>query len=180
MKTTKDYNKFRFFEWNRAINPTNLKQKKESIMRAGYIDGNPIICSLDMFKKTGLYYVIDGQHRITALMQLKMEIPYELIAGDPVELVKELNASQKAWQLKDYVTMWVKQGKEDYIKLQKFIDEYGLKTVVGINIAFNANQGGGYANDIKLDKPIKFNPDMDEIAIFIKTGCNSRRYGLRH
>lgn len=169
MKTTSDYSKFRFFEWNRAINPVNLKQKKESIMRVGYIGGNPIICSLDVFKKTGLYYVIDGQHRITALMQLKMEVPFELIAGNPVELVKELNASQKAWQLKDYLAMWVKQGKENYIKLQNFIDEYGFKTVVGINVAWGDKNDRNYTKQIKLGGDFSFSPLKDEVAIFLKT-----------
>lgn len=170
MNTTTNYERFKFIDGNRPITQSNLKQKIDSIQRVGYIDGNPIICSKDMYEKTKMLYIIDGQHRFTALKKLGMPIPYELISGDVVTLIKELNASQKAWQLRDYINMWVNRRYPTYLKLNDFINKNGFKTVVGVNIAYaNSTSGHDYSTRIKLGDDFIWNPRAQEIADYIKT-----------
>lgn len=169
MNTTTDYSKFRFINGNRPITKANVKNKIDSISSIGYIDGCSILVSKEMFEDTGFYYIIDGQHRFEALKKLKMPIPYSMVSGKPLELIKDLNSNQKSWQIKDYVKMYADNGTQCYIDLLQFIEKENIQPIVGINICFHALRGRDYAYIIKSGKGFNLAEDRYLILDFIKT-----------
>ena len=76
-------------------------------------------------------YVLDGQHLITALQRLGMDIPYVTLYSEDlkeiIELIALLNASSKSWVLIDYIVAWkALPEKEDYKVLYNAIQTNDL------------------------------------------------------
>lgn len=122
-KTESDYEKFRMFNrvnkdvpnLNREVKPNKVKKLMESIKHIGFIGS--ILVHKETYDKTGLLYILDGQHRYLALKNLGLEVPYEFVSGDIKTIVTEMNKNQTAWSLCDYIKSHAMSGIECYINL---------------------------------------------------------------
>lgn len=91
---TRDYSLFRYHTGNRPLNKEAVRKLVESIRIHGLIA--PIVVSPDMF-------VIDGQHRLEALKQLRLPVWYVVNYNYRDDQMVESNVTQRGWKLLNYI-----------------------------------------------------------------------------
>lgn len=126
-----DHEKFHHLtDINRSVNPLHASKMKNSIQKYGQL--RPVLVArLDFIGTRTLDYIVDGQHLMSALVQLGMDVEYERITGiknyqQLVELISTLNTTSKSWTLFDYVNVWAATKKRSYIKLIEYQKEFKL------------------------------------------------------
>lgn len=124
---TRDYSIFKFDDTNRAIDPTHLERIGKSLLRYGYIAGNPIMVARDMT-------VIDGQHRLSACKALDIPVQY-VVADADASAVIPLNITQKTWSLMDYAHHYQAKGNENYTRALNFAHMHNIKNF-GVALAY--------------------------------------------
>lgn len=115
---TLDYDSFKTARGNRLLNPLHIERLVDSISKHGY-RGAPIVVTPNMT-------VIDGQHRLAACRKLGVPVPYIVDKGANIETARVLNISQRAWKATDFIASYATTGNENYVRLQKFMQETGL------------------------------------------------------
>ena len=109
IQKTQDYKQFKYFDCNRTINPTLLVPP---IKAKNMLHNHPIVVTKEK-------YVIDGQHRLEAAKFLGVPIYYVVDEDLTEHDIPMINANQKAWQIKDFLGFYVKQGKPVYLFIEK-------------------------------------------------------------
>lgn len=160
IKKTKEYEKFKFFEFNREINEGLVKRLMKSIKEIGYIEAKPVLVDKD-------YGILDGQHRFTACMNLGIEINYSVIKGDSHKIVTNLNAEQVNWKLGDFVHSWAQHGISCYTKLEEYENKYHLGISNSVMILFSKTTDKSDITNIKAGKHFSLNPDYMKITEFL-------------
>lgn len=114
----------KFIAGNRGTNLTHVLNISKAMVEGSYIP--PIVVNeLDLC-------VIDGQHRYEAAKRLwKDGIDYtlEVILVDfenPLLAAIKYNSNAKKWTTENYVTAYMKDGRESYHKLHTFCNEHSL------------------------------------------------------
>lgn len=131
MGVTENYSSFKFFNYNRAINNSNLKNIKKSIQKWGQI--MPVLVNKDL-------YVIDGQHRLVAMQELELPIHYIICYNYIAHDVEEVNNVGKNWDIRARVNNLAEHGDENCIKLLQMYEQWGHTFSEGtINDAFLKN-----------------------------------------
>lgn len=111
MEKETNYNKFKFFEFNREISQAHVEKIKKSIKENGYLHSKPITVNKD-------FYITDGQHRFIACKQMNLPIFYVVEDCTDNKLIINLNATNKNWTMKDYVKFYaISEQKQDFIRL---------------------------------------------------------------
>ena len=122
-KSSKDYAMFKKLEGNRPVNPNQVQKIIESVKAINVLKAKPIIVANG--------YIIDGQHRFEACVQLEEEVNYIEVSPITDEemrfLMSQLNSNVKNWSPADYLQQFVIQGKENYIYLKDFLIKDGDK-----------------------------------------------------
>lgn len=117
METT-NYEIFKTLTGNRDIDLPNVRSLVKSIRENGYI-GTPILVSQN-------FEVLDGQHRLEALKQLGLPVPYEIREMNLTQ-VQALNNASRKWGLIDYIKSYASMGFDEYILLLNYIDKLGIR-----------------------------------------------------
>ena len=104
---TDDFSKFKFMTNNRDINKKYVAKLKNSIAEKGFI-GNGILVNEN-------FEVLDGQHRLTACMELNVPVRYIIKHGYDINEISALNMNGHNWNINTFVGSYVKSGKEDYM-----------------------------------------------------------------
>ena len=122
-KSSKDYTLFKRLEGNRPVNPNQVQKIIESVKAINVLKAKPIIVANG--------YIIDGQHRFEACVELGEEVHYIEVSPMTDEemrfLMSQLNSNVKNWSPADYLQQFVIQGKENYIYLKDFLIKDGDK-----------------------------------------------------
>lgn len=148
-KTT-DYGQFKFRADNRegGVNRSHVEKLKSSIRSKNMLELVPILVNSDM-------EIIDGQHRLTAAKELGLPIYYKVQHDLEAKDIILMNIT-KPWGMADFFNFHIKNHKEEYIKLDKFIKEHGLKFRVAFRMicghtdeATHKFKTGEYVHDIK-------------------------------
>jgi len=124
-----DYGMFKHISGNRELSESNIQAIMNQLRERG--QQQPIIIN-------ERNEVIDGQHRLEACKRLKMAIQYIKRRGANLDDVISTNIVGKKWAVSDYINRFVAEGNDDYIQLQKFIQEaslHGFAPSVAIRIA---------------------------------------------
>ena len=121
-------NEFKFTDLNRPINRNRIEKLKESMKKHGYMSEFPVIIN-DSCE------IIDGQHRYIAATELGIEYSYSI--RDDESIMIDINTTQKAQNLSNYVNYYAKMGNEDYIKIQMFSKNYCTNITEAIEILLN-------------------------------------------
>ena len=113
---TKDYSIFKIHKMNRGIT-NNVRNIKRSMLDNGWLAGSTIIVD-------GKGNVIDGQHRLMAAMEVGCPVEYIVDKRATVKSMSELNRAQKNWNIIDHLDFHVKDGKQNYILLKRFMNNF--------------------------------------------------------
>ncbi len=121
-----DARQFAFVKGNRAINAKTVKAKEESIKEYGQLSPITVVKGEDVFLMDGhlvdlagndipdnqtenYYAVLDGQHRLVAYMNMKMNLD-DLVICEPLNvemsiaaLIAEMNICTTSWKGTDYM-----------------------------------------------------------------------------
>lgn len=143
---------------NRIIIPSQVSKLAESVQTMGLV--RPIVVAICSFINgtTGMY-IIDGQHLYTALLRLKMDIPYVFIdvkdMPDLINKIAMLNSSSKSWTLQNYIDTWG-YYKPDYQEFMRLFNMYNIERGTlaellhtGIVSVANISGGRGVTKAIK-------------------------------
>ena len=153
--TLETYNldKFHFIEGNRRITP-HYKNIKSSVKMYGLV--SPVVVVWN--KTLKLYEILDGQHRIEAVLELNEEgikIPLKYIVNDnkfatvedKVSLIQSINTVSRNWSIADIIDSRSKYSvnKESYIYLIKLLSN-GETTAdkISTSIALRLVSGLGF------------------------------------
>lgn len=105
---TNQYDLFRVMGANRMINKSHVQQLIDSIEeRPNTIKYSPILVNENM-------YVIDGQHRLEALKELKMPVYFIVGKGLTVEDARLMNATMQNWSPMDFARSYAEGGNKHY------------------------------------------------------------------
>lgn len=160
-----------FRDDNRKVQRKHVNELKESIKAHGYLKHSPIVLSEDG-------EIIDGQHRYIACCELGITPPTITLRGDNAKLMVDLNRSQKAWGVDDFVNFYAKAGKWSFQILQEFCKKTKLATtpalivLMGKFTTFDVIRTG----DLKLDLDVK--QLASKYAIAEDIGVIARLFGL--
>ena len=132
IKFSKDYEKFKFLDNNRILNPGHTQTMIESIRAMGVI--RPVVCiETDVISGKKERYITDGQHMFTGLVAEGLEIPYIVLnVENEIELVvkmAKMNNSSKSWTLINYVNAF-KPYLPDYQRLFKMRNLYNIEPLM--------------------------------------------------
>lgn len=118
---TKNYSRFKFGMENRSVSSSHVKELMQKMEKYGYLRCQPIVVD----KNT--YQIIDGQHRFEAAKMLGIEFSYTFndYVGSKSELIRDINVSQKAWGIQDYIEQYCGEGNMHYISYKTILTRYG-------------------------------------------------------
>lgn len=126
-KSTKQYEMFFLRDDNRKkIDSSHVEKIRKSIECKNLLHIRPIVVNSKM-------EVMDGQHRLKAAQLLGTEVYYEVCEELDINDIVYLNTS-KSWILADFLNFHVKNGKEEYIKLNSFIQSEKITFKMAISI----------------------------------------------
>jgi hypothetical protein len=144
---TKDYSIFSTHPANREGIARHIKKLKESFKSpcAAYL--RPIIVNNEM-------QIIDGQQRFLTWKELDIGVYYGILPDDvdDVGLMIKLNNNQRSWKLKDYLKVYCKENKEDYLLLDRFITQ----TNISLNTALIILNRHGASDDLEAFREGRF------------------------
>jgi hypothetical protein len=121
--STTDYSKFtKIEEYNRITKTPQVEKLEASVKDINLLPANPIIVANG--------FIIDGQHRYDVCKKLNLPVYYveivDMTLDDMLIAMHKLNSNAKNWGLKDYLKLYTKQMKENYIFLSEFMTDYSL------------------------------------------------------
>lgn len=129
---TCDYDQFKFRDDNRKrIDTEHIKRLIDSIQTQNLLEMRPIIVNQHM-------EVLDGQHRLLAAKELKLEIYYEIREHENY-MVPLLNI-QKEWTTYDFLNYYSRNGFQEYTRLLNFMNHHGLNIHIALRICAGSGQ----------------------------------------
>lgn len=114
---TDDYKIFKDVSSNRDIDRLHVRKLIRSIREKNLLALNPIIVNEKM-------EVLDGQHRLEAAKQLKVEIYYVVSNEIHHDDISKLNSNKKNWALMDYINYFTVKGVKEFKELSRLINEF--------------------------------------------------------
>jgi hypothetical protein len=158
MKTTVNYEMFKFKDSNRVVNDGLVKRLIKSINEIGYIQSRALLVDENLT-------IIDGQHRFEACKRLGLPIYYDISDVDFDKAMLALNMNQMIWRLQDYIHSHANKNKECYKFLKDLEDEYHLGTSNNIIIASGGTTTK--ALSIRDGKEFEINQNYKKVIEFI-------------
>ncbi len=125
INVTQDYNLFKTHFFNRSLQKRNLDLVKESLSRSNLLSVSPIICTND-------YEIIDGNHRFHAAKELGLPIHYVKLGNFDIQMLIDLNYSLSKWGNYQFLELYCKLEKPEYLKFKKFCQDYNLEINEGL------------------------------------------------
>lgn len=147
-----DYAKFKHIESNREVSPNYALSK--DISENGQL--SPVIVK----KEDEKLLVLDGQHRLFHLKELKLPVEVLYISddfkGDNFDAVKSLNVCSKNWTNKDYSNHYIKEGNKDFEKFDELVNKFSYLTPSLIYSQVNGSKGK--LSELYKNGNLKFKP----------------------
>jgi hypothetical protein len=117
----------KFNQKNRLVDPRHVARIKGAIAKRNLLHINPI-------KINSKKEIIDGQHRVTAAMDLGLlEVPC-LVVNAGVDDAPLLNQHGKNWSGLNFAQYYAANGKKDYQQFLKFVDDTHLKPSTALRL----------------------------------------------
>lgn len=130
---TQDYNKFNSIKVNRNINNVHVNKIMKSIQKDNLLHANPILVN-----QWG--QVIDGQHRLSAAINLKLEVYFLIVPNLGNRALNILNSCQKNWSSQDFLQAHIadptrsKDAKTGYITIEQLSKAYEVSLSVAMSL----------------------------------------------
>jgi hypothetical protein len=135
IKSTKDYDIFKFINSNREVDHAHVQKIKDSIQQKDLLSVHPINVNAKM-------EVIDGQHRLQAAKELGVPIFYLVNEGISSHDISRLNSIKKNWCLEDYLNHYMVEGLPEYKKVGQFVRHYSKIPLSGAIQILGGNYAG--------------------------------------
>jgi ParB-like nuclease family protein len=119
LECSDEYDAFTLHPEQRSLQPAHTIKIMRSMKSRGFIATCPIVVN-DRFE------ILDGQHRFQAAKNLGIPFFYVVNEAIDVQDVREMAKANAAWVLGDYVTSYIRQGNDNFIRLQKLKEQSGL------------------------------------------------------
>jgi len=145
-KTT-NYKQFKFIKGNRTVNKQHITKLKTSMEKNFVI--SPILVDKN-------FYIIDGQHRFYACVELNLPI-YYIITTATIEDTKQLNTTQKSWIGIDFFN-YDKQFYPEYYKIEEIFNLYPMFSKAVILRCIDIH----YANKVRNNVCLNINTENIE------------------
>lgn len=130
---TSDLEQFIFRPDNRAkIIASHVDALVESIRGHNLLHMRPIDVNTDK-------EILDGQHRVLAAKRLGLEIYYRMSEDLEPRDILALNVHAN-WQNLDYMNYYIKQGNQEYIKLQSYMTANAIPLKIALALTIGINQ----------------------------------------
>ena len=110
IKSSKNYDNFKFHEANRDIDPSHLNNLMKSIKRNNLLHENPMKVQSN---GNGTYTILDGQHRFAIATLLDTKIYFIVTKEMTMDDVPSYQTSKK-WGFDDFLKHFCHYGKQDY------------------------------------------------------------------
>lgn len=120
INSSTEYGKFKLMKGNRVIDTNHVKQLKREMQR------NPELLAASPILVNEHLFIIDGQHRFMAAMELRRPLFYIISDGTTVDEARHLNSTQRRWSLVDFARSYADSGKKDYIDFLEMSKQYPL------------------------------------------------------
>lgn len=163
-----DYGKFTTFSTNRE--PDHVGRIKANIIDKGWIT-NPIITTFN--EKENKLYIVDGNNRFHALMELGFPIQFIILDGATEEDMIAMNIVCKTWTKQNYVNFYAAKGYEVYRRFIEFAEDYSQFNFSTIEAVLQLSCWSGKNNsstDRKVERGIFQIKDI-EMSIKILEFC---------
>ncbi|NBV22275.1 MAG: hypothetical protein EBS05_10215 [Proteobacteria bacterium] len=118
---TSDYSLFEQDDFNRDVRPH--PKLHQSMKQHGFRPESPIVVVPGISAK---FKIKDGAHRFSTAKALGIPVWYT-VSENPDVPITDINNAMMQWRLADYVSSYIKQGNEHYLKLKAFADEFNIK-----------------------------------------------------
>ncbi len=155
---TKDYSQFLVLEGNRGVNEKHVVALMESMKEEDCVSPIQVNEKLE---------VVDGQHRLNALMRMKRPVYYYIVKGASLRTVQKLNSHTKNWKTDDYLDSYVNAGNKHYIQYQGFRDMYKFGHTVNLMLLASVNYGNSRVSEEQKFKDGEFQVTKIEDAVEI-------------
>lgn len=128
INTTYNYGMFKLMKGNRKLITSHVKELKREMQRnPELLATNPILVNEHMF-------IIDGQHRYSAAMELKRQLFYIVSDGSTINQARYLNTTQRRWSLLDFAQSYADSGRADYVTFLELHKKYPLVSLTVLRL----------------------------------------------
>lgn len=118
INSTTDYGQFKLMKGNRVVDYNHVRRlKREMEENPEMVAASPILVNESLF-------VVDGQHRLQAALELKVPIFYIVSEGATIEATRHLNITQRRWKLLDFAQSYADSGRTDYLTFLRVYAKY--------------------------------------------------------
>ncbi len=136
---TNDYNRFRMISGNRGLNEVKIKKIIKEID-----GGNDVLKYYPIQVKTvgDMLEILDGQHRFFISQKLKRAVHFIILQeSKSMADIAKINSNTEKWTQQNYINCYISQGNEEYKKLQKFLNTYGINVGTSLQLLTTGNPG---------------------------------------
>lgn len=124
---TTNYDLFHFMTENREVKPAKVQKLVKAIQKKNLLKDVPI-------KINRKHDVYDGQKRLLAAKELLIPIYFTYHPNADSVDMQLLNINVDEWRTFDYLNHYIKLGKQDYIRLKEFANEYRISVPVAMQL----------------------------------------------
>lgn len=122
---TVNYAAFHMDEKNRPIN-----EEKVTVFMRQFKKGKNFMREFPAIVDHN-HLILDGQHRYVALKRLELAFYYRYASSLTIDNVVDVQ-SNAGWHTSDFLHAFIKQKKQDYIVLNRFIQRYDISISIAV------------------------------------------------
>lgn len=97
------------------------------------------------------YYVIDGQHRLSACKELNIPVNFVIVPELTLQQIAKINSSTDKWKNNDFLNCYIKIGNENYNTLQAFKTKYDISISLAASLLMSGVVSGGGSGNLMED-----------------------------
>lgn len=134
---TKDYDRFRMINGNRALNQRKIDRILKDIK-----GGNNMLRykPIEVRQYENFLEILDGQHRMFVSKKLGQPVHYIIVEENKsMAEIATINSNVDKWKYDDYINCYINQGNDHYVKLQEFLNLYGIS--IGTTLKMLSKKG---------------------------------------
>ena len=143
-----NYALFYFFNFNRPVNKNHVKVLADSMKRWGF-QGCITVIKTSAIDGIMRYYVLDGQHRLSAAKLLGIPIEFKIVEIETklelAQFISDVNNSAKGWGTNQFLNVWAQLEIREYVKMLRIQQE----TNIQITPLVKAYSGKGSMKDFR-------------------------------
>jgi hypothetical protein len=138
---TKDYGLFE----NNPHQRTFTMRKVKSLMEKMRENGFPPSMAISVYRHGGKLIINAGHHRLAAAKELGIPVFYVTEHKWTHKELSDEGDINTSWSLRDHISNYAKEGKEDYMELLR-LQEMGLSATLAASMMRGESAGSGNAN----------------------------------